>query len=291
MKHISLSIYLIFAFIGLFAQSKDSSFIQDGPFINDLLNNREYKLIKTYLRPYQQDKGLLSDKYLDSMNFILGWVYYSEKEMDSSIHYFSMVSEESGSYYKARFYKELEHLYLGNYMRALDEMLSFNSKNQLFAGLSHVQLAGLGLLTRDFDLYHSNILEIPDNYYALNQAKGKLEAQYAQMRSFKHKSMFISGFLSAMVPGLGKVYCGKYTEGLSAFILSGITGAIAYENISKRGIYDIGSIFFTGLFATYYIGNIWGSVFSVRIRENEYFEHKTEEILLDLHIPLRTIFY
>jgi hypothetical protein len=102
--------------------------------------------------------------------------------------------------------------------------------------------------------------------------------------------MFVAGCLSAVVPGLGKVYAGNNGQALATFLTCGLFGAIATENIIKQGIKNPQSIFFTGMFGLFYIGNIWGSALSVQLVKTEkQFENK-HNILVGLKLPISKFF-
>lgn len=96
--------------------------------------------------------------------------------------------------------------------------------------------------------------------------------------------------MSAVVPGSGKFYAGYRGQALSSMFPTLIFAASAAEAYHRAGPKSFQFIAAASIFSIFYVGNIWGSVLSVKtfyeIRNNEI----RNNIMLDLHIPLRRIF-
>jgi hypothetical protein len=67
-------------------------------------------------------------------------------------------------------------------------------------------------------------------------------------------------------------------------------GLVACENLIKDGIKDPKTIIFGSLFGLFYIGNIWGSVISVKLTRDEFNKEINEQIIFNLRVPLRIIY-
>jgi TM2 domain-containing membrane protein YozV len=109
-------------------------------------------------------------------------------------------------------------------------------------------------------------------------------------KKIKRKSPFIAGTLSAIIPGLGKVYAGNNGQALASFLTCGLIGAVAAENYVKMGIKHPQTIFFTGLFGLFYVGNIWGSAVSVQVVKIEKQLENKHNILVSIKIPVSKLF-
>jgi TM2 domain-containing membrane protein YozV len=96
--------------------------------------------------------------------------------------------------------------------------------------------------------------------------------------------------LSAVVPGAGKVYAGQLGQGVAIFLQNTIFALQAYEGYRKDGPRSARFLIYGGLFTVFYIGNVWGSVLSVQIKRQEMYDKINNQIVFDMHIPLRTIF-
>jgi tetratricopeptide (TPR) repeat protein len=91
------------------------------------------------------------------------------------------------------------------------------------------------------------------------------------------KSPLLAGFLSTIIPGLGKIYCKRYGDGFFSMAVVSVTGYLTYRNYQKEN--TITTIFIGSFAGALYLGNIYGSyiagkVVNEEIQEN--FFHKIE---------------
>ncbi|MCE5249525.1 membrane protein insertion efficiency factor YidD [bacterium] len=77
-----------------------------------------------------------------------------------------------------------------------------------------------------------------------------------------HKKGRISGPLSALVPGLGRVYTGRYGDAVFSFGVTGATSGLALRAIGTGPWTK--AAFFSAAAAGYYAGNVYGSIISAR---------------------------
>lgn len=77
------------------------------------------------------------------------------------------------------------------------------------------------------------------------------------------KSPLFAGILSAVMPGLGRVYTGNYGDAAASLFITGIFAYLAYSNFFD-GHYQRAWIF-AGIAAFFQGGNIYGSVASAKI--------------------------
>ena len=91
----------------------------------------------------------------------------------------------------------------------------------------------------------------------------------------KKKSPLFAGILSAIVPGLGRIYTGDYGEAAASLLLTGIFGYLAYSNF-RDGYMQRGFIF--GLITAFFQGgNIYGSVVSASLYNQNEIEKREKE--------------
>jgi hypothetical protein len=102
-------------------------------------------------------------------------------------------------------------------------------------------------------------------------------------------TVFLSGLLSTIVPGSGKLYAGKPTEALGAFIPIASFGLLAAESYNKAGIKSVGFISFASLFTIFYLGNIWGSMSTVKIRNTSIEINYEKNISINMLIPVKSL--
>lgn len=79
---------------------------------------------------------------------------------------------------------------------------------------------------------------------------------------------WLAGFLSACVPGLGKVYAGRSVDGLATFLVMAFFGWEVWDGYDHDGPASIKGAIFAASGAGLYAGNVYGSVRAVDV-ENE----------------------
>ncbi|MCK9162960.1 MAG: hypothetical protein M0O93_01255 [Bacteroidales bacterium] len=226
----------------------------------------------------------------DSVNYLKGWTYYSSKELEKASFFFDSVSKESSLYPKSIFFNSLSNAHIGNYSKADHILKSFSDTNTTFKELYHYESAGLALIERDYEKYKYHSQNFTYQDFRLVEQEQELKNIYNQLKTHKNKSPWIAAIASAIVPGLGKVYAGSYGEGVSSFLLIGSLGAVTAENWVKNGLLNWKTLVFGTIGAVFYIGNIYGSVTSVKIYYEDFNNQQNITILYNIHIPLRTIF-
>ncbi|MGD1844118.1 MAG: hypothetical protein ACFB10_01855 [Salibacteraceae bacterium] len=234
----------------------------------------------------------LSTPGLDSLNYFTGWSLYEIKSLDSGVHYFGQVSANSGFYHEAGFFASISEVTLGNYGAATRRLMGLENLDQLSFGTEFrdFQLAGIALLQADYAGFDSLATGFTKSYYQFAREEEDLMNISLELRSIKNRKMWKAGMLSAVAPGAGKMYAGKTKEGVVAMMQVLALGAVAYEQYRRYGVSDPRFILFGGVFTVFYVGNIWGSALSVKIKRDEQLYDLHERILLDLHIPVRTLF-
>ena len=103
-------------------------------------------------------------------------------------------------------------------------------------------------------------------------------------QKIRRKNPITAAALSAIVPGLGRLYVGRPGDGLYSFVFIGISGFSAYRGFARQGLHSGRGWVLGGLTAALYLGNVYGSYLSAKI-VNQKREHdfRTQVVLqLDL---------
>lgn len=148
----------------------------------------------------------------------------------------------------------------------------------------------------DFDknFYYASSLLLKDDFkgakefletinYTENTTLNTYHSLATEASKQKMKSPFLSGALSAIIPGSGKFYTGYWQDGLISFTIVGTSAWQSYRGFNKQGIKSgYGWVF--GLLGTgFYLGNIYGSIKSA----NKYNHEKKDKI----RIKIEATFY
>ena len=78
-----------------------------------------------------------------------------------------------------------------------------------------------------------------------------------------YKNPALTGAMSAIIPGSGKMYVGEWGDGITALLVTSLFAFLAYDNFQAE--HTTRAWIFTGLGAFFYAGNIYGSVASAQI--------------------------
>lgn len=283
-------VFFLFTFWAVTSSSTSQqySFSKEIKFANNLFNKEQYAEAAFVLNGV--DVNNINATQKDSLFFEKAWLFYTQKKIDSAIVYFAKISSIDYRKTKSDFFRAYCLAFSKKNDESKNTLDLIEAKDSVITQLKNFQCAGLALLKKDyvaFDKYASNFTY---NNYAFNNEEKILAETKKNMALHKKKSPFIAATLSAIIPGLGKIYAGKKKEGIGAFIPIVSSGLIALEAYNKGGLKDARFLIFGTLFTTFYIGNIWGSSLSVKISESEFNAKNENKILFNLHIPLRNIF-
>jgi hypothetical protein len=292
MRKIFLALCFFLSILNTIAQSlqKEDAQYNNFNFIIHLAKNNLFKEAENERDMMFADQSL-NPLYKDSVNYLMGMEYYNAKKYKEAKESLLKVSDSVFFYFKAR--------YLAGLIDAENNMIDsalYNykaiseSNNTDLNELKAFEIAGLYLLKKNYNKFDSLTMKYNFKNNLLNNELENLKKYAIIDRNLKRKSMLVAACLSAAVPGLGKVYAGNNGQALATFLTCGLFGAIAAENIVKHGLKNPQSIFFSGMFGLFYIGNIWGSAISVQLVKTEkQFENK-HNILVGLKLPISKFF-
>jgi len=228
-----------------------------------------------------------STEQKDSIYYLLGYAYYNNNIFDSAAFYFSAVCLSNSSFNESRFLSAYSFTLSKNYSSGIEQLKKVDTVNSKSKEYRNLQLSGIYLLSRDTSNFSRVSKSFTYSYNDINEQEKKIIQLDKEYKKTRHKSGFLAGMMSAVVPGLGKVYAGKTGQGASSFIPVTLMGLSAYETYKKAGVSSPRFILTAGLFSIFYIGNIWGSVLSVSVSRNEKYNEINNQILFNLRIPLQ----
>jgi len=261
----------------------------DFKFVEYLITNKEFSDAILILN--DSKKSLNPNKnQRDSIHYYTAWAYYNLKSLDSSIKYFEKISPESAFYEKSKFYQIFEQIYSHRYDEANKIMANFQPGDSLNQELKLFQQSSSALLQRKFTSFDSLSKGFKYNNFACEKEQRDLFLKKKEIIQNKKKSPFIAGLLSGIIPGTGKFYAGLKGQAISSMIPTFLFAIAGVESYYRSGPKSAPFILSASFFTLFYVGNIWGSTLSVKT----FYERTNNEIynniMLDLHIPLRRIF-
>jgi len=205
---------------------------------------------KDYLRAADEYKEILQQSDLDTLFLKIGLSYLKSGNYDSSSVYFGKIKINSllydnsrQEYYKSQFLSNhFEEVEKGPYFyKPVDKLYKFSLL------LGYKQLLPKEKFLRPFEVDEKPIVS---DFY-----DRKLNPPY--------KNELTAAVLAAIIPGTGKIYTKNYTDGIFAFLSTGIMSYISYTDFKSH--HQFRGWLFAGLGTFFYGGNIYGSIASVQI--------------------------
>ncbi|WP_304130592.1 hypothetical protein [Ignavibacterium album] len=244
MKSFFISLLLI---ISIYSQSNPLKQPQNIKLFADYLFCEQ-----DYLRAAEEYISL-KDTYLsDTIIYKIAKCYSIIGEFDKSLNYFFNIPASSVFYDNVK--REIGKIYFLNEDEISLNKMMFEKENS-FNDLLKLKIA-LKLSKNQTDDIE-NLLTYDDEDFIT------LRKFYSQRKNPDYKSETVAGILSAIIPGSGKIYTEEYSDGITAFILTGIFSYLAYDNLKHE--HNFRGYLFTGIAAGFYFGNIYGSVASAQI--------------------------
>lgn len=135
------------------------------------------------------------------------------------------------------------------------------------------------------DIFFLN--EIKSNLIHESNFPNLLQASVKKYKQAAQKNPIKAACLSAVVPGLGKMYIGKYRIGFNAMFVNGVFAAQTYESIHKLGVKHPLSIANIILSSLFYASTIYGSY-----RDTEYYKKENlQQLYHDASNYYSTVYY
>ena len=253
MKSIKLPIiFFLFCANIFYAQNSDFFSPQNRlRFGNHLFNQKDYR------RAVNEYKSFLKTENNDTVKFKLAFALSEMKRFTEAEDNFkglffapSLSEEAKVEYFKANFFEQDPKTFRNiiNNNPFIPEKYSQNIN----------QIKQISLLKDETVLPDS--MEII-NLFSENE---KIELMKFYLRKINpgYKSPGTAAILSAIIPGLGKIYTDEIGDGITSFLFTGILSFLAYDNF--KADHEFRAWVFTGLAAWFYGGNIYGSAAAVQ---------------------------
>lgn len=233
-----------------------STFAQTNPLKSDL--NRklfaDYLYCEQdYLRAAEEYESLSQTFVSDTILFKIGKSYSFIGDYSKAINSFNLIPDSSGMFFNSRL-EQAKIFYITNEKDLLVNLLASNNFSS--PELKKLLIA-IYLKINQPDSISNNLFQSSD------EDEYTFRNLYERRKNPPYKSDVVAGILSAIVPGAGKIYTEEYSDGITAFILTGLFSYLAYDNFKHN--HNFRAYLFSGLAAGFYLGNIYGSVASAQI--------------------------
>lgn len=214
---------------------------------------------RDYLRAIDEYLNYLRNSNNDTVRFKVGWAYQRmgrfsrAQDKFKGLFFSSPLSDEARlEYYRTYFIS-------GEFVA-----LRGKSRDSLFLPEKYEDNV-FQFSTASFLLDDKNLPPMNEYLKAFKDEaiKNQMKSFYLDVKNPGYKSMTKAALLSTFIPGLGKIYTEDYTDGITAFLLTGLLGFIAYDNFSAD--HPVRGSIFSAAAAFFYGGSIYGSASSAQI--------------------------
>lgn len=259
---------------------------QNYVFINFLTQNEKNKEALFLLNQPNELKNS------DTLNFLKGYNYYLMKRPDTASVVLSKVSTSSNLFSKAKSFEILNLLYAKKESLALSKFDDFCADTALvYRPVLNTMKAGNYLLLRKFEKFDSLCNTFRYDDFRLTNEQMRLKELSLRAKKDYKKSPIKAALLSSVVPGLGKFYAGKKGAAIASFATTTALGLMVVESYYRtKNIKSPQVITFGTLFTFFYVGNIFGSYFSVQQQIKSTNGKINNEILASIHVPIIRFF-
>lgn len=210
-----------------------------------------------YLRAITEYRIVLEKTKNDTLRYKIGLGYfkmgqYNQAEENYSILFnkSELAEEAKLEYYRTLFFK-------GNYSEFRNK---FDQKDN-FPQLYSLQLKKLGAYSQLMD---DSVLPGKEELLIKfsNSESENVEKFYSWKKDPPYKSPTKAAIMSAIIPGLGKVYADEIGDGITGFLLTGLFTYLAVDKFQKDQ--TTSAWLFTAIAAFFYGGNVYGSAAAVQ---------------------------
>lgn len=240
----------------------------------------EFQRYLYYFNSFPSDADVIFHK--------IGLCYRFAGEFQRSTHYFQQVIDSfpqsiylNDSYYQIA----LAYFLMSKYEESISiSNINFSLVNSRTSRLKIQQLKGISYIYQKkwnnaLDLLGS-IEKDPKNNYLTAQLVDFAE----QGKKLPKKSKFLAGLMSSIIPGSGKMYAHRTSDGFVSLLTIGLTGWQAYSGFHKDGVKSVRGWIYGTITAFLYLGNIYGSVVAVNIYNQQLEDKLFERISVTVNV-------
>jgi TM2 domain-containing membrane protein YozV len=211
---------------------------------------------KDYLRAIDEFNFVLKKRWDNMLQFKIGIAYYEMGRYSMAITEFQKVKSDTLFKKNADYEKFRSYYQLGNYDLLRNKIKKYSDKNGVEKNLNKLSLYTM--------LMDNSKLPAKSNYLSNFEVeeKYKIEQFYNWKSEPPYKSPTKGALMSAVIPGLGKIYANEIGDGITAFLLTGLFTYLAVDKFQNN--HTASGWLYTSMAAFFYAGNIYGSATAVQ---------------------------
>lgn len=212
---------------------------------------------KDYLRAIDEYNAILANNWNDTLQFKIATSFYRMGQYNKANTEFQKIGVRSNLYQQTQYERYRSLFKSGQYLFLQNEI----DETELKRDENPTQLLRLKYST--YFLGNSTLSPKVDFVSAFkDEDNNKISELYDWKLNPPYKSKTKAAIMSAIIPGLGKIYANEVGDGITAFLLTGLFTYLAIDKFDKQQ--QTSAWLYTALAAFFYSGNIYGSAAAVQ---------------------------
>ena len=217
----------------------------------------------------------------------IGQCYRKNSDYEKAAKYYDQVIESNHSniYADSAKFQNAVSLYSANrfidairYNETQEESLSIDNIKFRMMILSGVNYLNLG--------YKQDAAMVAD-FSPISTSNDSLTSWYGKAvnraMSLPHRSPLAAGVMSSIIPGSGKIYCGRPYDGIYSLLVISMMAWQAYDGFDADGSSTAKGWIYGSIGSVFYLGNIYGSVVGAKIYNHQH----EKDFLRQINIEFR----
>ncbi len=211
----------------------------------------------------------------NAVNFQIGFSYLKGKKWDAALPTFQKLS----SLFKTNIGQEASFMVAQTYFLSENMSSAIKEWDQFLESFPKSSWTTPGFYQKGWAYFlKEKNKEAQAELSKIKNTKLKMKAkllseEISHWKSLPHRSPFLAGTLSALLPGLGQWYDGRFWDGAAALTINGMFAYGIYATLDKKYYVPAGILIFFG--TGFYGANIFSAVssahkFNRTIKENQW---------------------
>lgn len=257
-----LGIHILLFIMILVTHAKGQS---DYNFAESLFKEGDYYRAITFYKKYMYFNR--SSKLISDANYKIGLCYQKAKQIKPALEYFDKVIKQHPdtiismkSKFQMGYTKYIGNLYpfaIIDFQQFIKDhpKTEYSDYAQYLTGMSSIQLLNWNKAYSDFQTLST---KYPNSKYS--QMSNELALECKKGTDLPKKHAWLAGIMSTVIPGSGQIYCDRYLDGVTAFLINVTLLSITIISATNDDIHNGYAYAGGGLFSIFYFSNIYGAM-------------------------------
>jgi hypothetical protein len=232
---------------------------------------------KAILLPLITKIQSVDSSMIDSLYYFAGLAEITSGNLAEGDIFFNSIKDSTHILYHTKIL--FRNFLMLNDFKSLQSLPNVDSIKIYYQEIARLQNLADALLRKEPALFLTIFEKGKCTITTLNTIEFNLYLNYLDLIKIPDKKLWKAIILSAVVPGLGKLYLGKKREAISSFLPVLLNGIQSFEGYRKNGLKSPNFYVFGGIGFIFYLSNIHGTKKCLKRTINEYYEQINKNVL------------